>query len=68
MKVWKKDTGKCIENRNNEVVDKVSDGVNISDDYNGEIMLNKNNKDVVENGVSKRDTVNNSTRWGNNKC
>ena len=50
------------ENINNEgIVDKVSNGVNISDDYNGEIMMNKNNKDVVENGVSKSDTVNNSS-------
>ena len=45
---------------NEGIVDKVSGGVNISN-YNGEIMLNKNNGYIVENGVSKNDTVSDSS-------
>ena len=50
------------QNRNNEgIIDEVSNGVNISDNRNGEIMLNNDNKDIVANGVSKSDTVSNSS-------
>ena len=58
----KRDTGKCNENTNNQVIDdKVSDGDNTSDNYNGEMMTNNNNDDVIENGVSESDTLNNNS-------
>ena len=50
------------KNRNNkEIIDKVSESENISDNHNGEIMLNNNNKDIVENVVPKSDIVSNSS-------
>ena len=62
---WKQDTGKFHGNKNklNEITDdKVSDdSENISDNHNGEIMMNNNKDDVVENGVSESDTLNSSS-------
>ena len=50
--------GSNITKNNGGIVDKVSGGSNTSN-CNDEIMLNKNNNDIVENGVSKNDTVSN---------
>ena len=50
--------GSNITKNNEGIVDKVS-GSNTSN-YNDEIILNKNNNNIVENGVSKSDTVDNS--------
>ena len=52
------DTGKCGENINNEVTEnKVSNVVKISDDYNGDKMMN--NDEVVDNKVSNGVNYNN---------
>ena len=66
----KRGTGKWSENNNSDIslnakqvtVDKVGNSETNSDNYNNdsEIMMN-NNKEVVENGVSKNDTLSNSS-------
>ena len=59
MKEWKRDTGECNENKNNQLIDdKVSDGDNNRDNYND---MTSSNGDTIKNVVLESKMLNNGS-------